>query len=75
MDQDELHRRLNANELHKQLQAWMDQEAAADRMPQELYVAGQRMLCSLWAAANNDRPPPTFKDDAEAFDKARRERS
>lgn len=81
MDQDTLHRRIEANETHKKLQAWVDQEMAAGRMTQgdKLWSASRDMLNSLWFAAHNDDPPQhmteQFGKDAAAFDKARRERA
>lgn len=79
MDQDALHRRIEANETHKKLTAWVDHEMAAGRMTKgdKLWNASRDMLNSLWHAAHNDYPKQCmnekFEEDAAAFDKARRE--
>lgn len=76
MDQDALHRQIEANETHKKLRAWVGLEMKAGRMVEgdKLWNASRDMLNSLWFAAHNGRPNPTFNEDAAAFDKARRER-
>lgn len=78
MDQDALHRRIEANELHKKLTAWVDQEMKAGRMTMgdELWGASRRMINGLWYAANNDNPSKAMTEmigeDGKAFDEARR---
>lgn len=79
MDQATLHRRIEANETHKKLTAWVEHEMFAGRMTvgDKLWGAARDMLNSLWHAAYNDNPKQCmneqFGEHAAAFDQARRE--